>query len=81
MPVGKPLTPEERELAREVEFLEGLGRWAMHPQKPEGTGLSRLQLLENYHATMHLRGDWGFLDREKVRKVVNRMILDLKGEI
>ena len=62
---------------REIVFLDGLGRWARHAGNPQGTTLSRRELLWNYYSTLEKRALWGHIDPEEVMDHVQRL---LRGE-
>lgn len=65
---------ENHSTQQEKEFLNGLGGWSKHVNKPEGTGMTKEELLQSYLVTMHLRQEWGSIDKVEVKRYVRFLL-------
>ena len=74
---GSKMTPTFREKL----FLDRLGEWSRCPHKPEGTGLSRLELLKRYRDTQGERRCWAGIDEMTIEEYVDELIRQETGRI
>ena len=63
---------------KEKQFLRYLGIWSRSRSNPEGTRLSRLELLLRYQKTLHLWGKPGEINKARIARYVSELIAETR---